>query len=64
MITTEPMVLEIYFDIQVLWIEACFWNELCSQTKVYCIKNANEFLEIAKYLAYPNWGKTCHINIC
>ena len=32
--------------------------------RFYCIRNANEFLEIAKYLAYPNWGKTCHINIC
>ena len=28
------MVLEIHFDIQVLWVTSIFWNRLCLQTKV------------------------------
>ena len=36
MIPTEPMVLQVHFDTQVnhFGLQACFWNELCSQTKV------------------------------
>ena len=34
MITTEPMVLEIRSDLQVLWMTSMFPDELCLQTKV------------------------------
>ena len=37
MITTEPMVLEICFDIQVLWIISMFPEQTVLANQVYCI---------------------------